>query len=80
VCLFLAGSRNTVGMNHIDIFLFYFVNHFIFIESGGKKLNENKLLSGKNSRYSPYTTTFNKCKICKSKIHQPGSSYCQGLY
>jgi hypothetical protein len=30
-------------------------------------------------RYSPYTTNFNKCKICKSKIHQPGSTYCQGL-
>jgi len=31
-------------------------------------------------RYSPYTTKFNKCKICKSTIHQPGSTYCQGLY
>ncbi|UJR09092.1 hypothetical protein I4U23_013339 [Adineta vaga] len=48
------------------------------VESGGKKLNENKLLSGKSSRYSPYTTKFTKCKLCKSTIHQPGSSYCQG--
>ncbi len=29
--------------------------------------------------YSPYTTKFTKCKLCKGSIHQPGSTYCQGL-
>ncbi len=49
---FLAGSRNTIGMNIVFCF-FSFVNNLIFflLESGGKKLNENKLLSGKNSRF-----------------------------
>ncbi|CAF2909305.1 unnamed protein product [Rotaria sp. Silwood2] len=49
------------------------------VESGGRRLNENKLLSGKSTRYSPYTTKFSKCKVCKGTIHQPGSTYCQGL-
>jgi len=47
------------------------------LEGGGRKLNENKLLSGKSTRFSPYTTKFVKCKICKATVHQPGSTYCQ---
>mmetsp|Transcript_17662 Transcript_17662/g.42370 ORF Transcript_17662/g.42370 Transcript_17662/m.42370 type:complete len:98 (-) Transcript_17662:216-509(-) len=44
-------------------------------ESGGRKLNENKLLS-KKKRYAPYTGG-SKCKICKSSLHQQGM-YCHG--
>lgn len=43
------------------------------LESGGRKVNENKLL-GKQQRYQPYKTTV-KCKICKSALHQQGI-YC----
>ncbi|CAJ0755409.1 14092_t:CDS:2, partial [Entrophospora sp. SA101] len=41
-----------------------------------RKLNENKLLSkpGKN-RFKPYE---NKCKVCKSRVHQEHAHYCQG--
>ncbi|CAI2191155.1 10716_t:CDS:2 [Funneliformis geosporum] len=41
-----------------------------------RKLHENKLLSkpGK-SRFKPYE---NKCKICKSRVHQEHAHYCQG--
>ncbi|XP_059386918.1 cysteine-rich PDZ-binding protein isoform X3 [Carassius carassius] len=35
-------------------------------ESGGRKLNENKMLTSK------------KARICKSSVHQSGSHYCQG--
>ncbi|KAI1302347.1 Cysteine-rich PDZ-binding protein [Halotydeus destructor] len=55
-------------------------------EGGGRKLNENKALTSKK-RYSPYTastsssssssSSFERCRICKQKIHQPGSYYCQ---
>nr|ADE76653.1 unknown [Picea sitchensis] len=41
-------------------------------ESGGRKLNENKLLSKKH-RWTPYGTT--KCTICKQQLHQEGK-YC----
>lgn len=43
------------------------------MESGGRKVNENKLLS-KSKRYQPYGNA--KCKICKSNLHQEGM-YCQ---
>jgi len=46
-------------------------------ESGGRKVNENKLLTSKKSRYNPYTTKFEQCRICKQKVHQAGSHYCQ---
>ncbi|KAG9299649.1 hypothetical protein G9A89_020820 [Geosiphon pyriformis] len=41
-----------------------------------RRLHENKLLSkpGKN-RFKPYE---NKCKICKSRVHQEHAHYCQG--
>ncbi|CAO2206024.1 unnamed protein product, partial [Urochloa humidicola] len=41
-------------------------------ESGGRKINENKLLSKKN-RWTPYGNT--KCIICKQQVHQDGK-YC----
>lgn len=48
--------------------------------SCGRDVGENKLLSGKKKRFSPYANTteqFVKCKICRSKVHQVGSHYCQ---
>ncbi|PPS06805.1 hypothetical protein GOBAR_AA13838 [Gossypium barbadense] len=41
-------------------------------ESGGRKINENKLLS-KKRRWTPYGNT--KCIICKQQVHQDGK-YC----
>uniref|UniRef100_A0A0D3GX41 Cysteine-rich PDZ-binding protein n=1 Tax=Oryza barthii TaxID=65489 RepID=A0A0D3GX41_9ORYZ len=41
-------------------------------ESGGRKINENKLLSKKN-RWTPYGNT--KCVICKQQVHQD-AKYC----
>ncbi len=46
-------------------------------ESGGRSINENKALSSKKTRYSPYAPSFKKCGICKSVVHQAGSHYCQ---
>ena len=48
-------------------------------ESSGRKVNENKLLSSKKNRFNPYTTSgeFNKCRICRTKVHQVGAHYCQ---
>lgn len=47
-------------------------------ESGGRKVGENKLLSSKKHRFDPLAgKDFNKCRICKSKVHQCGSHYCQ---
>ncbi|KAF8662487.1 hypothetical protein HU200_056076 [Digitaria exilis] len=55
-------------------------------ESGGRKINENKLLSKKNRKvfnfhgnilcchwWTPYGNT--KCIICKQQVHQDGK-YC----
>ncbi|KAH7569522.1 hypothetical protein ACOSP7_012966 [Xanthoceras sorbifolium] len=41
-------------------------------EGGGRKINENKLLS-KKKRWTPYGNT--KCMICKQQVHQDGK-YC----
>lgn len=49
------------------------------IESGEKKVNENKALTSKKSRFTPYTV-FEKCRICNQKVHQKGSFYCQGEF
>jgi hypothetical protein len=47
-------------------------------ESGGRIINENKALTSKAStRYSPYSTSFQKCRICKQVVHQKSSYYCQ---
>uniref|UniRef100_A0A8B9BBX9 Cysteine-rich PDZ-binding protein n=1 Tax=Anser brachyrhynchus TaxID=132585 RepID=A0A8B9BBX9_9AVES len=51
----------------------------LFVESGGRKLNENKALTSKKARFDPYgKNKFAICRICKSSVHQPGSHYCQG--
>ncbi|KAH8864673.1 Cysteine-rich PDZ-binding protein [Schistosoma japonicum] len=47
------------------------------VSSGGRKLNENKLLSSSKNRFSPYSNTFPRCRICAQTVHQPGSYYCQ---
>eukprot|EP00271_Cylindrocystis_brebissonii_P004821 TRINITY_DN16745_c0_g1_i1.p1 TRINITY_DN16745_c0_g1~~TRINITY_DN16745_c0_g1_i1.p1 ORF type:complete len:100 (-),score=16.31 TRINITY_DN16745_c0_g1_i1:476-775(-) len=45
-------------------------------EAGGRKLNENKLLSSKK-RFSPYAAgAAKKCIICKQQLHQD-AKYCQ---
>ncbi|KAH9406890.1 PREDICTED: cysteine-rich PDZ-binding protein-like [Rhagoletis zephyria] len=45
-------------------------------EGGGRSINENKALTSKKNRFTPYTK-FETCKICKQKVHQAGSHYCQ---
>uniref|UniRef100_A0A0B6Y717 Cysteine-rich PDZ-binding protein n=1 Tax=Arion vulgaris TaxID=1028688 RepID=A0A0B6Y717_9EUPU len=47
-------------------------------EGGGRKLGENKALTATKNRFNPYQTSFEKCRICKTTVHQPGSHYCQG--
>eukprot|EP01147_Barroeca_monosierra_P002243 gene2243-5247_t len=42
-----------------------------------RKIGANKLLKGKQNRFNPYDQ-FNKCKICKTKVHQKHAHYCQG--
>lgn len=37
-------------------------------ESGGRKLNENKAVGGSKARFSPYTTKFEACRICKQNV------------
>ncbi|XP_074600693.1 cysteine-rich PDZ-binding protein [Brevipalpus obovatus] len=46
-------------------------------ESGGRAINENKALTARKARFAPYAN-FEKCRICKQKVHQNGSHYCQG--
>ena len=41
-------------------------------------VGENKALTAKKARFTPYTTSFNKCRICRQVVHQAGSHYCQG--
>ncbi|KAI8048852.1 PDZ-binding protein [Syncephalis plumigaleata] len=40
-----------------------------------RKLNENKLLTKTKNRLTPYE---NKCRLCKSRVHQDKAHYCQG--
>ncbi|XP_063868681.1 LOW QUALITY PROTEIN: cysteine-rich PDZ-binding protein-like [Scylla paramamosain] len=50
-------------------------------ESGGRKINENKLLTSKKNRFNPCTVSlprFAECRICRSKVHQPALNFCQG--
>lgn len=47
------------------------------VESGGRKVNENKALTASKNRFNPYTSKFETCKICRQKVHQVGSHYCQ---
>jgi len=46
---------------------------------GGRKVGENKLLaSQKKNRFNPLAgDRFEKCRICKQKIHQINAKYCQ---
>ena len=46
-------------------------------ESGGRAINENKALTSRKNRFSPYTSSFEKCRICKQVVHQTSSYYCQ---
>lgn len=46
-------------------------------ESGGRKVNENKALTSAKSRVDPYGQTLRPCRICRTKVHQLGSHYCQ---
>ncbi|XP_063902363.1 cysteine-rich PDZ-binding protein-like [Zophobas morio] len=39
-----------------------------------REINENKLLTARKLRETPYTS---RCKICKQKCHQPNAKYCQ---
>ncbi|KAF3853655.1 hypothetical protein F7725_014343 [Dissostichus mawsoni] len=37
------------------------------LEGGGRKLNENNILTSKKSRFDPYSKTgFATCRICRS--------------
>jgi len=47
-------------------------------DNGGRKVGENKFLTAKKNRFNPTQAEFKKCRICKQKVHQPGSHYCQG--
>ena len=47
------------------------------LESGGRKVGENKAISGNKARFNPYTSKFESCRICRQKVHQVGSHYCQ---
>ncbi|XP_050446541.1 lysine-specific demethylase 6A-like isoform X2 [Cataglyphis hispanica] len=47
------------------------------VESGGRQVGENKALSAGKARFNPYTTKFEICRICRQKVHQVGSHYCQ---
>merc|ERR1719433_1862153 len=46
-------------------------------EGGGRKVGENKLLTSKKNRFNPYQDNFEKCRICKTKVHQIKAHYCQ---
>ena len=74
-----SGARNTTGMLFICIIeKFHFNQNFFYIlkESGGRSINENKALTSRKNRFQPYQK-FETCKICKQKVHQAGSHYCQ---
>lgn len=47
------------------------------VEGGGRKINENKALTAKKARFNPYNSKFETCRICRTKVHQVGSHYCQ---
>uniref|UniRef100_T1GFK2 Cysteine-rich PDZ-binding protein n=1 Tax=Megaselia scalaris TaxID=36166 RepID=T1GFK2_MEGSC len=43
----------------------------------GRKVNENKALTSYKDKANPVGTSFKPCRICRSKVHQAGSHYCQ---
>lgn len=50
----------------------------LFVGAGGRIVGENKALTSKKSRMNPQMKGFEKCRICKTSVHQVGSHYCQG--
>lgn len=68
-----TGTLHTIYVACINSLRF----GFLFTDGGGRKVGENKALTSKKSRYSPYTKEFGKCRICKTSVHQVGSHYCQ---
>lgn len=51
------------------------------LESGGRLINENKLLTQKSNLLiatgSSKVSQYKDCRICKLKLHQLGAYYCQ---
>ncbi len=47
-------------------------------EGGGRKVDENKLLTAKKNRFNPYQgeAQFRTCRICKTKVHQVNKPLC----
>ncbi|XP_054743945.1 cysteine-rich PDZ-binding protein [Anastrepha obliqua] len=45
--------------------------------SGKRKINENKALSTARDRHNPIAKSLAPCRICRQKVHQIGSYYCQ---
>ncbi|KAF4523806.1 hypothetical protein B566_EDAN013364 [Ephemera danica] len=37
------------------------------LESGGRKVGENKALTSSKARFNPYTSKFDTCRICRQK-------------
>lgn len=42
-----------------------------------RKINENKALTLSKERFNPVGTELKPCRICRQKVHQKGSHYCQ---
>ncbi|XP_069962948.1 cysteine-rich PDZ-binding protein [Bactrocera oleae] len=45
--------------------------------AGKRKINENKFLSTARDRQNPIAKSLAPCRICRQKVHQIGSHYCQ---
>uniref|UniRef100_A0A0K8TPZ9 Cysteine-rich PDZ-binding protein n=1 Tax=Tabanus bromius TaxID=304241 RepID=A0A0K8TPZ9_TABBR len=46
-------------------------------QPGGRKINDNKALTNSKLRFNPIGKEFAPCRICRQKVHQIGSYYCQ---
>ncbi|XP_055919211.1 cysteine-rich PDZ-binding protein [Eupeodes corollae] len=44
---------------------------------GGRKVNENKALTSAREKASPMSRSLAPCRICRQKVYQAGSHYCQ---
>lgn len=42
-----------------------------------RKINENKALTSSKNKFNPLSRTLAPCRICRQKVHQEGSHYCQ---
>ncbi|XP_037960946.1 cysteine-rich PDZ-binding protein [Teleopsis dalmanni] len=47
------------------------------LKAGGRKVNENKALSAAKDRLQSVSKILPPCRICRQKVHQSGSHYCQ---